>query len=59
VSRTRVAGLVLGPLFFLALAFIDNPLHRLEGFDRRPALAAGISLLMATWWFTEAVAIEC
>jgi sodium-dependent dicarboxylate transporter 2/3/5 len=58
VSRTRVAGLVLGPLFFFALTFLDNPLHHLAGFDRRPALAAGISLLMATWWFTEAVAIE-
>ncbi|MBL8941075.1 MAG: DASS family sodium-coupled anion symporter [Archangium sp.] len=58
MSRTRVAGLVLGPLFFVALTFLDNPLHHLAGFDRRPALAAGISLLMATWWFTEAVAIE-
>ncbi|MDP1914843.1 MAG: DASS family sodium-coupled anion symporter [Myxococcales bacterium] len=58
MSRTRVVGLVLGPLVFLALAFLDTPLVHVAGFDRRPALAAGVSLLMAVWWFTEAVPIQ-
>jgi solute carrier family 13 (sodium-dependent dicarboxylate transporter), member 2/3/5 len=58
MTRTRVVGLVLGPLLFLALAFLDTPLVHLTGFDRRPAFAAGISLLMAVWWFTEAVPIQ-
>jgi len=58
LTRTRVVGLVLGPALFLFFAFADTPLAHLEGFDRRPALAAGVSLLMATWWFTEAIAIE-
>ncbi|MCU0702278.1 MAG: anion permease, partial [Myxococcaceae bacterium] len=58
MTRTRVVGLVLGPVLFLALAFLDTPLVHLAGFERRPALAAGISLLMAVWWFTEAVPIQ-
>lgn len=53
-----MVGLVLGPLLFLALAFLDTPLVHVAGFDRRPALAAGVSLLMAVWWFTEAVPIQ-
>lgn len=58
MSRTRVAGLVLGPLLFLTLALVDSPLMHVEGFGRRPALAAAVSVLMAVWWFTEAVRIE-
>ena len=47
-TRTRLIGLVLGPAVFLFFALADTPLSRLEGFDRRPAFAAGVSLLMAT-----------
>jgi sodium-dependent dicarboxylate transporter 2/3/5 len=50
--------LVLGPAVCALLVFVPSPLHRLEGFGHRPALAAGISLLMAVWWFTEAIPIH-
>ncbi len=55
---TRRVGLVVGVGVFAAVAFIPGPLHRLEGFGHRPALAAGVSLLMAIWWFTEALPIH-
>jgi len=42
----------------LLVALLPGPLHRLEGFGDRPALAAGVSLLMAIWWFTEAIPIH-
>lgn len=58
MTRTRVVGLVLGPVLFLTLAFLDTPLAHLEGFGDRPALSAGVSLMMAVWWFTEAVPIQ-
>lgn len=58
MSRTRWAGLVAGLLVFLGLALLDSPLVHLPGFDRRPAFAAGVSLLMAVWWFTEAIPIH-
>lgn len=54
----RRIGLVLGPALLLAVTLTPSALHRLEGFGHRPAFAAGIGLLMATWWFTEAVPIH-
>jgi solute carrier family 13 (sodium-dependent dicarboxylate transporter), member 2/3/5 len=53
-----MVGLVLGPLVFLAFAVFDTPLKHVDGFDHRPALAAGVSVLMAVWWFTEALPIH-
>ncbi len=47
-------GLALGPLSCLALALIPSPLHDIEGIGA-PALAAGVAVWMALWWFTEAV----
>lgn len=54
----RRVGLVLGPALLLAVTLAPSALHRLEGFGHRPAFAAGVGLLMATWWFTEAVPIH-
>ena len=54
----RRLGLVAGPLVCGLVILVPSPLHRLEGLGHRPALAAGISLLMALWWFTEAVPIH-
>lgn len=54
----RRAGLVLGPLVCALVVLVPSPLHRLEGLGHRPALAAGFSLLMAIWWFTEAIPIH-
>lgn len=53
----RVWGLVLGPLAFLALAFIPNALHKLPGQGHRPAYAAAVALMMALFWLTEALPI--
>lgn len=58
LSRTRLAGLAIGLAVFLAFALLDSPLKHLPGFGARPALAAGVSLLMAIWWFTEALPIH-
>ncbi len=60
VSKRNVwqnVGLVVGPMAALAVALIPSPLHRLEGFGSRPAYAAAVALLMAIFWFTEAVPI--
>lgn len=57
-SIIRRAGLVLGPLVCALVVLVPSPLHRLEGLGHRPALAAGFSLLMAIWWFTEAIPIH-
>jgi sodium-dependent dicarboxylate transporter 2/3/5 len=57
-AAVRRVGLVLGPLLFGVLALAPSPLHQLEGLGHRPALAAGLSLWMAVWWFTEAIPIH-
>ncbi len=54
----RRVGLVLGPTLLLLVTQWPSALHRLEGFGHRPAFAAGVALLMAAWWFTEAVPIH-
>lgn len=53
----RRLGLGLGPLVFLAVAFVPSSLHRIEGWGHRPAYAAAVACLMAIWWFTEALPI--
>lgn len=50
----RIGALSAGVIAFLAIAHIDGPLHHL-GHGSRPAFAAGITVLMAIWWLTEAV----
>jgi sodium-dependent dicarboxylate transporter 2/3/5 len=46
-------GLVAGPLLCLATLFIAAP----EGMSTTAWRAAGVGLLMATWWITEAIPI--
>jgi sodium-dependent dicarboxylate transporter 2/3/5 len=50
-------GLVAGPIAFALVAFVPSGLHRIEGLGHRPAYAAAVALLMAIWWFTEAIPI--
>jgi sodium-dependent dicarboxylate transporter 2/3/5 len=58
----RRIGLVGGVVVFLALAFLDSPLHHIrdakEDFGHRPAYAAATAALMAVWWVTEALPIH-
>lgn len=46
-------GLVIGPLLFLVFLFIPQP----EGLSEQGMIVAGIAVLMATWWITEAIPI--
>ena len=46
-----------GPLAFAALLWLDTPLRAWGEYGAKPALAAGLTLWMATWWITEAVPI--
>jgi solute carrier family 13 (sodium-dependent dicarboxylate transporter), member 2/3/5 len=60
-SRKTVAqklAIAAGPLAFALIAFVPSALHRLEGYGRQPALAAGVFAWMAVWWLTEAVPIS-
>lgn len=50
-------GLVAGPVAFLLVAFVPSGLHRISGLGHRPAYAAAVAVLMAIWWFTEAIPI--
>lgn len=54
-SPWKLAGLIGGVLAFLALWFLDGPLHHHGDFGSRPAAAAGVVAWMAIWWLTEAV----
>ena len=54
-QRVKWPGLFLGLFAFGVLALVPSGLHRIEGFGHRPAYAAGVALLMAIWWFTEAL----
>jgi len=47
------AGLVLGPLLFLILIALPTP----EGIEPAAMRVAAVTLLMATWWITEAIPI--
>jgi len=46
-------GLILGPLLFLILLFVPQP----EGLSEQGMMVAGIAVLMAVWWITEAIPI--
>ncbi|MEW6733825.1 MAG: DASS family sodium-coupled anion symporter [Acidobacteriota bacterium] len=53
----RLIGLLAGPLAFLLLITIDTPLQHYGSWGARPAYAAGVAVLMAIWWLTEALPI--
>lgn len=48
---------MLGPLLLLGVGFTPSALSAAPGYGPRAALAAGVVLLMAVWWLTEAVPI--
>ena len=52
MSRSTI-GLVVGPLLFLVFLFIPQP----EGLSEQGIIVAGIAVLMAIWWITEAIPI--
>ncbi|MEP1216282.1 MAG: DASS family sodium-coupled anion symporter [Marinobacter sp.] len=53
LPKSRVAGLILGPLFLLMTLVMPAP----EGMGAEAWAALGLMLLMATWWSTEAIPI--
>jgi sodium-dependent dicarboxylate transporter 2/3/5 len=57
-TPVELAGLIAGPVLFLILVLVPSALHRIEGAGHRPAYAAGVTVLMAVWWFTEAIPIQ-
>ncbi len=50
--RQRV-GLILGPVAFLVMLLIPSP----EGMSAEAQRVAAVTLLMATWWISEAIPI--
>lgn len=61
-SRPRASlltrrGFWVGVLLFLGILLIPSGLHDLPGMGHRPAFAAAVAVLMAAWWFTEALPI--
>lgn len=57
-SGWRRIALMAGPLAFAALLTLDTPLRQWGEYGGRPALAAGLTLWMATWWISEALPIQ-
>ena len=53
----KIGGFLAGLGVFAALALLDSPLQHYGEYGARPALAAGIALLMAIWWLTNAVSM--
>ena len=53
VSKTKLIGLILGPVLFFILLVIPAP----EGLPDQGKLVAGITLWLVVWWVTEAVSI--
>jgi len=52
-DRTKMIGLILGPALFLLFCFLPVP----KGLTQAAMYCAGTTLLMATWWITEAIPI--
>ncbi|TVR62045.1 MAG: DASS family sodium-coupled anion symporter [Gemmatimonadales bacterium] len=52
-ARRRLVGLILGPLFLVLSLLLPTP----GGMEPEAWRAAGLALLMATWWITEAIPI--
>jgi sodium-dependent dicarboxylate transporter 2/3/5 len=57
-SPWKRAALLAGPLAFAALLVVDTPLRHWGDYGARPAVAAGLTLWMATWWISEALPIH-
>ena len=53
VSKTKLIGLILGPVLFFILLVSPAP----EGLPDQGKLVAGITLWLVVWWVTEAVSI--
>lgn len=53
LPKSQLAGLLLGPVFLLLTLVLPAP----EGMSDAGWAAAGLMLLMATWWSTEAIPI--
>jgi len=53
VSKTKLIGLILGPVLFFILIVSPAP----EGLPDQGKLVAGITLWLVVWWVTEAVSI--
>lgn len=53
LPKSKVIGLVIGPLFLLTTLMLPAP----EGMLTAAWAALGLMLLMATWWSTEAIPI--
>jgi sodium-dependent dicarboxylate transporter 2/3/5 len=53
LPRSQIIGLVLGPLFLVLTLVLPAP----NGMSEAAWAAAGLMLLMATWWSTEAIPI--
>lgn len=49
--------IAVGIFLFLAIAFLDSPLHNYGDYGSRPAFAAAVAVMMAVWWLTEALPI--
>lgn len=55
--RWRSAGFWVGLFAALAVAVVPSGLHEVPGAGDAPARAAAVALLMAIWWFSEALPI--
>lgn len=53
----RSPGTWVGPGLALLVAFLPSPLHEVPGVGSSPAYAAAVAVLMASWWFSEALPI--
>ncbi|MGM0767298.1 MAG: SLC13 family permease [Pseudomonadota bacterium] len=53
LPKSQLIGLILGPLLLLLTLVLPAP----EGMNEAAWAAAGLMLLMATWWSTEAIPI--
>ena len=56
-GRLKPLPLVAGLALFAWPLVLDSELSHWGEHGARPALAAALTLLMATWWITEAVPI--
>ena len=52
-ARHQWAGMILGPVLGLAIALFFRP----EGLSPQAAMVAGLGVLMAIWWATEAIPV--
>ena len=57
-TRFQRLGLVAGLVAFALVVSADTPLRHFGEYGARPALAAGVALLMAIWWLTSALPLH-